>query len=76
MLPKADWHISVVMLRKAMRLLGPLSSVPWVAQIGFDFIPWVWVVQHWFAMFVCCRERMSERLKVWSGNLVAVYMLR
>lgn len=65
MLQHEEWHVAVVMLRKAMRLLGPLSPVPWLAQIGFNLVPWLWVVRDWLAMLVWCRERMSERIKVW-----------
>lgn len=50
MLESERWHTAVVMLRKAMRLLGPLSPVPWLAQIGFNILPWFWVVRDWFAM--------------------------
>ena len=64
MLESEKWHIAVVMLRKAMRLLGPLSPVPWLAQIGFNIFPWVWVVRDWFAMLAWCRERMKERIQV------------
>ncbi len=64
MLQNEEWHFAVIMLRKAMRLLGPLSPVPWLAQIGFNIVPWLWVVRDWLAMLDWCRERMSERIKV------------
>ena len=70
MLQKEEWHVSVVMLRKAMRLLGPLSPVPWLAQIGFNMFPWLWVVRDWLAMLAWCRDRMSERLKVRSVRVI------
>ena len=70
MLQKEEWHVSVVMLRKATRLLGPLSPVPWLAQIGFNISPWLWVVRDWLAMLAWCRDRMSERLKVCSNRVV------
>jgi len=44
MLQDEQWHIAVVMLRKAMRLLGPLCPVPWLAQIGFYIVPWMYLV--------------------------------
>ena len=64
MLRDEKWHFAVVMLRKAMGLLGPLSPVPWLAQIGFYIAPWMWVVRDWLAMLVWCRDRMGERIKV------------
>ena len=69
MLTTKQWHIAVVMLRKAMRLLGPLSPVPWLAQIGFNTAPWLWVVRDWLAMLAWCRERMTERLQVWTFTI-------
>ena len=64
MLEFERWHTVVVMLRKAMRLLGPLSPVLWLAQIGFNILPRFWVVRDWFAMLAWCRERMKERIQV------------
>lgn len=64
MLQSERWHIAVVMLRKAMRLLGPLSPVPWLAQIGFNLLPWFGVIADWFAMLAWCRQRMEERIQV------------
>ena len=64
MLRDEKWHEAVAMLRRAMRLLGPLSPVPWLAQIGFTILPWFWVIGDWHAMLDWCRERMSERIKV------------
>ncbi|OCL13438.1 cytochrome P450 [Glonium stellatum] len=68
MLRDEKWHIAVVMLRKAMRLLGPLSPVPWLAQIGFYIAPWMWVVRDWLAMLVWCRERMGERIQMTAAK--------
>jgi hypothetical protein len=64
MLQDEQWHIAVIMLRKAMRLLGPLSPLPWLAQIGFYIMPWMYVVRDWLAMLVWCPDRMTERIKV------------
>ncbi|RYP42639.1 hypothetical protein DL767_000008 [Monosporascus sp. MG133] len=51
MLRDEKWHFAVQLLRKAMGLLGPLSPVPWIAQIGFYLTPWIRVerpdVSHW-----------------------------
>ncbi|KAL8754101.1 MAG: hypothetical protein Q9184_005223 [Pyrenodesmia sp. 2 TL-2023] len=64
MLQSERWHIAVIMLRKAMRLLGPLSPVPWLAQIGFNLLPWFGVIADWFAMLAWCRQRMEERIQI------------
>ena len=75
MLEDEKWHTAVVMLRKAMKLLGPLSPVPWLAQIGFNIFPWFWVVRDWFAMLAWCQERMKERIQVTIRlhSYVAIY---
>ena len=75
MLEDEQWHIVVVMLRKAMRLLGPLSPVPWLAQAGFKILPWFYVVRDWFAMVAWCQQRMNERIEVVTRlhSYVAIY---
>lgn len=64
MLQNEKWHEAVMLLRRAMTLLGPLSPVPWLAQIGFSLIPGLWVVRDWNAMMAWCKERMKERIAV------------
>lgn len=64
MLATEEWHVIVVKLRRALSLLGPLSSVPWLAHIAFRFIPGIWVVKDWFAMMKWCHAQMDERVKV------------
>ena len=58
------WHHAILMLRRAMSLLGPLSPVPWLAQIGFSLIPNYWVVKDWNSMMRWCKTRMDERIRV------------
>lgn len=62
MLQNEKWHEAVILLRRAMTLLGPLSPVPWLAQIGFSLIPGLWVVRDWYTMMAWCKERMMERI--------------
>lgn len=64
MLRDEQWHHVVIMLRRAMSLLGPLSPVPWLAQIGFNFLPGLWVVKDWNSMISWCRTRMTDRINV------------
>lgn len=64
MLELEEWHYSVVTLRRAMRLIGPLSPVPWLAQIGFRFLRGYWVVKDWYNMIEWCTKRMEERIIV------------
>lgn len=64
MLRDKQWHFAVKLLRRAMTLLGPFSPVPWLAQIAFHFIPWMYLIRDWFTMLLWCKQRMDERLKV------------
>jgi tryprostatin B 6-hydroxylase len=64
MLRDQKWHHAIVLLRRAMSLLGPLSPVPWLAQIGFWLIPNFWRVKDWNTMMRWCRTRMEERIGV------------
>ena len=75
MLRDEQWHRAVLLLRRAMRLLGPLSPVPWLAQIAFYIFPWFWVIRDWHTMLDWCRERMSERISVRKMSPVFVNML-
>lgn len=64
MLRDEKWHHAIVMLRRAMSILGPLSPVPWLAQIGFSLIPDYWVVKDWYSMMNWCKIRMAERIEL------------
>lgn len=64
MLRKEKWHHVVVMLRRAMSLLGPLSPVPWLAQIGFSLFLNCWIVKDWYSMLNWCKIRMADRIEV------------
>ncbi|CRG88390.1 hypothetical protein PISL3812_05420 [Talaromyces islandicus] len=68
MLEDKEWHHAVILLRRAMRLLGPLSPVPWLAQIGFHLIPNYWVVKDWYDMMRWYKKRMTERLEMAPEN--------
>lgn len=63
MLEDKEWHYSVVMLRRALNLLGPLSSVPWLVQLAFS-LPFIPIVRDWNKMITWCADRMKERIQV------------
>ncbi|PHH64775.1 hypothetical protein CDD81_4037 [Ophiocordyceps australis] len=76
MLHDEQWHYAIVNLRRAMAILGPLSAVPWLAQIGFKFLKGYWVVKDWHSMTGWCRERMQERIKMdEEGTSIASYLI-
>lgn len=67
MLQEEKWHFAVRLLRRAMSLLGPFSPVPWLAQIAFYIVPWMYIVRDWLGMMQWCKDRMSERINVCHG---------
>lgn len=71
MLNDEHWHYAITNLRKAMRLLGPMSCVPWVAQIGFWLLKGFWVVKDWDTMIAWCASQMHERIKEPDSHDVA-----
>ena len=63
MLENKERHYSVLMLRRALNLLGPLSSVPWLVQLAFSF-PIIPIVRDWNRMIGWCADRMQDRIQV------------
>ncbi|KAL9624745.1 MAG: hypothetical protein Q9160_001099 [Pyrenula sp. 1 TL-2023] len=63
MLQDEKGHYVIVMLRRAMSLLGPFSAVPWLAQIGIHRFSWLPVFGVWHSMLQWSNERMRERMK-------------
>ncbi|PWY96633.1 benzoate 4-monooxygenase cytochrome P450 [Aspergillus sclerotioniger CBS 115572] len=64
MLHRNEWHFVVVLLRRAMSILGPLSPVPWFVQIAFKLFPRVWILGDWFRMVAWCEGQMRERMEL------------
>jgi len=64
MLHSERWHYAVSNLRNAMQLLGPLSPVPWLAQIGFYFLRGWWKVRDWHIMTGWCKSQMDNRIRI------------
>lgn len=64
MLQDQKWHHIIVLLQRALSLLGPFSAVPWLIQIGFKLMPRVWILKDWFDMVAWCEKQMHERLQV------------
>ena len=62
MLESKQWHYAVLLLRRALGLLGPMSSVPWLVQLAFslNFIP---VIRDWNRMLGWCADRMAEQVE-------------
>lgn len=65
MLKTLQFEKGVKLLRKGVALLGPLSSVPWLARLAFSFpiIPWV---RDWNSMMKWAHDCMQERMNVRS----------
>ena len=73
MLESKEWHYAVLMLRRALNLLGPLSSVPWLVQLAFS-LPFIPIVQDWNKMITWCADRMTDRIQVSSGVIRNPYL--
>jgi hypothetical protein len=61
MLKTGKWHEGVKLVRDGMDILGPISPVPWLAQIGF-MIPGA--AKSWKQMLAWCTRIMKERVAV------------
>ncbi|KAK2745695.1 hypothetical protein FQN57_003592 [Myotisia sp. PD_48] len=79
MLHDQNWHHIIVLLQRALSLLGPLSSVPWLVQLAFKLSPRISVLGDWFTMVGWCEKQMIERIKVPEDKLrepdVAHYLI-
>ncbi|KAJ6126977.1 hypothetical protein N7523_002589 [Penicillium sp. IBT 18751x] len=63
MLSRGEWHHIILLLQRALSLLGPLSPLPWMVHIAFKLLPRVWVLRDWFRMVSWCEGQMVDRLK-------------
>ncbi|EHK18385.1 uncharacterized protein TRIVIDRAFT_47618 [Trichoderma virens Gv29-8] len=68
MLENKQWHHIIVRLQRALSLLGPFSSVPWLIQIGFKLAPRVSVLKDWFDTVAWCQSQMRDRLENGSAS--------
>lgn len=64
MLQDREWHHIVLLLQRALSLLGPFSPVPWLLQLGLKCMPRIWILKDWFDMVAWCELQMHERVKV------------
>ncbi|KAJ5735358.1 uncharacterized protein N7483_000483 [Penicillium malachiteum] len=65
------WHYAIRDMRRAMRILGPLSPVPWLARIGFWALHGYWVIKDWHTMISFCAEQMKEKFLEPDSNDLA-----
>ncbi|KAJ5905858.1 uncharacterized protein N7473_002774 [Penicillium subrubescens] len=63
MLSRQEWHHIILLMQRALSLLGPLSPVPWFIHIAFKLFPRVWILKDWFRMVAWCEEQMLQRLE-------------
>ncbi|KAL9092406.1 MAG: hypothetical protein Q9159_000914 [Coniocarpon cinnabarinum] len=61
MLNSGKWHPAVLGLRRGTNALAILSCVPWLARVGFAYLPGFWIVKDWFNMTRFCEERIMAR---------------
>ncbi|KAL7944152.1 cytochrome P450 [Trichoderma barbatum] len=68
MLENRQWHYIIIRLQRALSLLGPFSSVPWLIQVGFKLAPRVSVLKDWFDTVAWCQSQMRDRLENGSAS--------
>ncbi|CEO60507.1 hypothetical protein PMG11_05132 [Penicillium brasilianum] len=80
MLSRQEWHYIILLMQRALSLLGPLSPVPWFIHIAFKLFPRVWILKDWFQMVAWCEEQMLKRLQAPNDTCkvrdVAHYLLQ
>ncbi|KAL6231477.1 hypothetical protein BDW75DRAFT_247861 [Aspergillus navahoensis] len=60
MLSHQHWHHIILLLQRAMSILGPLSPTPWLVQLFFRLGPRVWVIKDWFTMMDWCESHLKQ----------------
>ncbi|KAB8269091.1 benzoate 4-monooxygenase cytochrome P450 [Aspergillus minisclerotigenes] len=63
MLHDKKWHHIIILLQRALSIMGPLSPIPWLVQIAFKLFPRVWILGDWFRMVDWCEDQMLERMQ-------------
>ncbi|KAE8151233.1 cytochrome P450 [Aspergillus avenaceus] len=64
MLAKKRWNHIIVLLQRALSILGPLGPVPWLVHIAFKLLPRVWIIKDWFDMVAWCEGRLQKRMQI------------
>jgi len=59
-----EWETTILRLREGLEVLGPLSPVPWLVQLGFNVAGFLPMNQNWFATVGWCQRQMEIRAKV------------
>lgn len=67
MLQNEQWHDAIVMLKRALTILGLFTPTPWAFHIAFKFLSGRWVVRDWQEMKKTCYRLVKERLNVRSN---------
>ena len=64
MLQKEQWHEAIVMLKRALSILGPVTPTPWAFHVAFKYLSRRWVVRDWQEMKKTCYQLVKERVNV------------
>jgi cytochrome P450 len=80
MVRKREWHPIVRHVKEALHLVGLLSAVPWLMQIGFRLAPPVSIMRNWHKLVDYCkytiRKRIERDTKGQAGHDFMHYMLQ
>ncbi|KAI8625987.1 cytochrome P450 [Xylariaceae sp. FL1651] len=75
MLHDRKWHDKIRLLIEGMAMIGPISPVPWLAQMMLAFRPRISPVKKWLSMLDWCKSCMGERLQNDAGRPDVSYWL-
>ncbi|KAF7533848.1 hypothetical protein G7054_g6718 [Neopestalotiopsis clavispora] len=66
MVQNREWHPIVRHVKEALHLVGLLSAVPWLMQIGFRLAPPVSIMRNWHKLVDYCKYTIQKRIE--RGN--------
>ncbi|KAL4901635.1 cytochrome P450 [Aspergillus multicolor] len=62
MLSNQKYHHFIVLLQRAISILGPLGPTPWLIHIAFRLLPRAWILKDWFTMMAWCESELRKQM--------------
>ncbi|ETS81868.1 hypothetical protein PFICI_06870 [Pestalotiopsis fici W106-1] len=63
MVRNKTWHPIVRHVKEGLHLIGLLSAVPWLTQIGFRLAPPVSIIRNWHGLVDYCKNIIHQRIE-------------
>ncbi|KAI0400729.1 cytochrome P450 [Xylaria palmicola] len=64
MMQEKKWHSKVRLLVDGMGAIGPVSPVPWLAQLAMSIRPRNHLTKNWHSLLRWCKDCMDRRLEL------------